>query len=175
LDRKKLQQTRDEIEKLGFETSSLSDLISQVDKTFLFIQLVLAGLGGIALMVASFGIINTMIISLLERSREIGTMKALGITNKDIRRIFTYEAALFGLFGGLLGAGGGFLFGQGINGLLGYLMKRAGEPAGLVVFVTPWKFAFLVILFAIFISYLSGLYPARRAAKISPLDALRYE
>lgn len=175
VDLKKINETKTAIDSLGLQTSAISDLVGQIDKAFLIIQIILGLFGSIALLVASFGIVNTMTISLLERTHEIGIMKALGITLKDIRRIFSYEAILFGVFGGALGILWGWLCGQGLNLIVLALMKQTGQTGALTPFITPYKFAILVFIFAIAIAWLAGLYPARRAAKLSPLEALRYE
>jgi len=174
-DRKKIKETKTKIEEMGFGASSASELIDQVDKVFLIIQIVLGAIGAIGFFVASFGIVNTMTISLLERTREIGIMKALGISNRDIRRIFVFESMLFGLFGGIFGVSFGYLVGQGFNGLIHLLMQKSGEAEVLNPFVTPLKFAITVIFFSVAVAWAAGFYPAFRASRLSPLDALRHE
>jgi macrolide transport system ATP-binding/permease protein len=174
-DRKKIKETMDKIEDLGFEASAVAELIKQIDAAFLIIQIILGLIGGIGLVVASFGIINTMVISLLERTHEIGVMKAIGITTKDVKRLFLYEASLFGFFGGLLGIVWGWLLGQGLNYAVYVLMTKSGEASIVIPFITPYKFVIVILVFAIFIAWFAGIYPAWRAAKISPLEALRYE
>lgn len=174
-DRKEINSVAEQIDELGFNTSSTSDLIEQVDKVFLVIQVILGTIGGIALFVASFGIINTMTISLLERTHEIGIMKALGISARDIKRLFINEAGYFGFFGGILGVILGYLIGQFFNSLIYVLMKKSGETEVLIPFVTPWKFAVIIIIFAILLGRLAGYYPAWRASKLSPLEAFRHE
>lgn len=163
------------IDASGYETTAVLGLIDQINKAFLVVQIILGLIGGIALIVASFGIINTMTISLLERTHEIGIMKALGIADRDVKRLFVYESILYGFFGGIAGIVTGWIIGSALNALVGFIVRRAGETQVLTPFVTPYKFAILVFFFSIIISRLAGIYPSRRATKRSPLDALRYE
>jgi len=173
--RKQIDEVRKKIEEKGFTTSSIKDLISEIDKAFLIIQIILGVVGGIALLVAALGIINTMTISLLERTHEIGILKAIGASDRDIRRLFLYEASLYGILGGILGVAIAIFIGQGVNMLINYLIRINGETGQLNIFVTPWIFALEMILFAVTISLLAGIYPARRATKLKPIEALRQE
>ena len=134
-----------------------------------------AAIGAIALFVAAVGIVNTMTISLLERTREIGIMKALGAKNKDVKKMFIYESWLLGLIGGGSGILVGWLFGKFFNFVIAFLFKLSGQQNSVELFIIPWKFASAVLCFALILALLSGLFPARRAAKLNPLDALRYE
>ena len=174
-DLKKTSEVKIALAKMGFEVTGIFGLINQINKAFAVIELVLGLIGGIALLVASFGIINTMTISLLERTREIGVMKALGIAQKDIKRLFAYEACYFGLFGGLIGLTGGFIIGQLINISVAALIKQSGQNENLILFITPFWFAVLVVVFAILVARIAGVYPSLIANKKSPLEALRYE
>jgi len=174
-DRKNVASIRNSIERLGFSTNSVVDLIEQIDRVFVITQAVLGIIGAVALIVALIGIINIMTISLLERTHEVGTMKALGATGKDIRKIFTYEVAFFGLGGGILGIGGAVLFGQGINSILGYLIKTSNVGQPMKIFVTPVSFSLEILALTVVVSLLAGWYPSRRASKLSPMEALRYE
>jgi len=171
----KIEALKKEIEGMGLEVAAISGLIKQINKTFLIVEVILGLIGGIALLVASFGIVNTMTISLLERTHEIGIMRALGIATRDIKRLFTYEACLFGLFGGVSGVLFGWLMGWGINSILAVVMRRAGNAETLELFVTPYKFAIIILLFALIMSRLAGVYPTWSATRRSPLEALRYE
>jgi len=166
--------TRKAIESMGFPTTSVKDTVDQIDQAFVIIKSILGGFGMIALFVAAIGIFNTMTISLLERTHEIGIMKAIGGRNKDIARMFTMEAALIGLMGGLVGVTAGWVFGQGMNGLVNYLATSVGGQAN-DMFETPWNFAVIVIVFAFLVSTFAGIWPAKRASKLNPLEALRYE
>jgi len=171
----KVEAVKTKLDELGFKTVAVSGLINQVNKAFTIIQIILGLIGGIALIVASFGIINTMIISLMERSHEIGIMKAIGISTKDVKRLFIYEALLFGFFGAIIGILFGWVTGEIINILVAYMMKRSGQTDILTPFITPYKFAILVFFFGLFITRLAGVYPAWKASRTSPLGALRYE
>lgn len=171
----KIDATKKSIEDLGLEVSTISSLVKDINKAFAVIQIILGLIGGIALIVATLGIINTMTISLLERTKEIGVMKAIGISRKDVKRLFLDEATLFGIFGGVAGIVTGWLIGSGINKLVAIAMQKSGEQGALIPFITPYKFAILILVFSIFITRLAGYYPAWRADRSSPLEALRYE
>lgn len=174
-DLKKTNSIKSAIEEMGFDVTGIFALIGEVNRTFSLFEFVLGLIGGIALLVASFGIVNTMTISLLERTREIGVMKALGISRKDIKRLFIYEACYYGLFGSIIGLCGSFIIGQIINISFGATLKNQLGLANLNLFIMPWWFAILLLFFAIMISYLAGIYPSNAADKKSPLEALRYE
>lgn len=163
------------INSMGFPTSnSAGDQVAQIDQAFVVIRGVLGGFGLISLFVAAIGIFNTMTISLLERTHEIGIMKAIGGRSRDVAFIFTMEAAIIGFLGGVLGVVSGWLLGEAINGLMNFI---AGQVGGVKsdVFYTPLDFAGIVVLFSFIISTVAGIWPARRASKLNPLEALRYE
>lgn len=163
-----------EIMSMGYLATSVKDTISEIDSIFRWVKVVLGGFGTIALFVASIGIFNTMTISLLERTHEIGIMKAIGATNKDIRRMFVFEAAQIGLWGGLIGLFMGWLFGMGINMLINTLASQF-QGSSQQIFSTPIWFAGMSIFFSLCVSLLAGVYPAKRAGKLNPIEALRYE
>ena len=174
-DPKHLTEVRAKITELGFGSFSIVDELEQIRLVFLIIDSVLGLLGGISLLVASFGIANTMIMSILERTREIGIMKAIGAEDREIRLIFFVEAAVIGLTGGVFGV----LLAWGIDGLanrLAYRFILKPQGASFVDFFSlpPWLSAG-AILFALTISILAALYPAARAARIDPVRALRHE
>ena len=173
--RNNIAETKTKLEQEGFVASTVSDLVGQIDKAFLVVSLILAAIGAIALFVAAVGIVNTMTISLLERTREIGIMKALGAKNKDVRKMFIYESWLLGLIGGGSGILLGWLFGKAFNFIVAFLFKLSGQQTSVELFIIPWKFAVAILFFTLILALLSGLFPARRAAKLNPLDALRYE
>ena len=174
-DPKHLTEVRQKITELGFGSFSIVDEIEQIRTVFLIIDSVLGLLGGISLLVASFGIANTMIMSILERTREIGIMKAIGAEDREIRMIFFVEAAVIGTVGGLIGV----LIAWGIDGLANRLAYRfILKPQGasfIDFFSLPIYLSVGAILFALIVSILAALYPASRAARIDPVRALRHD
>jgi len=172
--REVVKDVKKEVSDMGFKASSIRDTISEIQRYFRAAQIVLGILGMIALLVASIGIFNTMTISLLERTHEIGIMKAIGATNKDVRRMFLFEAAQIGFWGGFWGLAVGWLMGLGINFLANSLASKFQGKAE-VIFQTPVWFSAIAILFALMVSIFAGVYPARRAGKLGPLEAIRYE
>ena len=150
-------------------------MLDTMNKALVILQTMLGSVGGLALFVASIGIANTMVMSVYERTREIGILKAIGASPGDIRLLFMAEAALIGLMGGVVGTVGGWLLGLGLNeGILTYLEWREIPVTGTFFVVTGWLVA-LALAFAMIVGLLAGLYPAARAARLDPLEALRYE
>lgn len=170
-----LTNVRTRLTELGFGSFSIVDQLDQIRTVFLIIDSVLGLLGGISLLVASFGIANTMIMSILERTREIGIMKAIGAEDREIKLIFFFEAAVIGLFGGVVGS----LAAWGIDGLanrLAYRFVLKPQGASFVDFFSLPAYLWLgAILFALVVSILAALYPAARAARIDPVRALRHD
>jgi len=170
-----LTAVRQKITELGFSSFSIVDEIDQIRTVFLIIDSVLGLLGGISLLVASFGIANTMIMSILERTREIGIMKAIGAEDREIKLIFFVEAAVIGVVGGVIGV----LVAWGIDGLANRLAYRfILKPQGasfIDFFSMPIYLSLGAILFALVVSILAALYPASRAARIDPVRALRHD
>jgi putative ABC transport system permease protein len=171
----RLTEVRQKVTELGFGSFSIVDEIDQIRTVFLIIDSVLGLLGGISLLVASCGIANTMIMSILERTREIGIMKAIGAEDREIRLIFFVEAAVIGVVGGVVGV----LIAWGIDGLANRLAYRfILKPQGasfIDFFSLPIYLSVGAILFALIISILAALYPASRAARIDPVRALRHD
>jgi ABC-type lipoprotein release transport system permease subunit len=170
-----LTEVRKQISDKGFGSFSIVDQLDQIRTVFLIIDSVLGLLGGISLLVASFGIANTMIMSILERTREIGIMKAIGAEDHEIKLIFFFEAAVIGLTGGIIGC----LAAWGIDALanrLAYRFILKPQGASFVDFFSlpPWLWLG-AILFALGVSILAALYPASRAARIDPVRALRHD
>ena len=170
-----LTQVRAKITELGFGSFSIVDEIDQIRTVFLIIDSVLGLLGGISLLVASFGIANTMIMSILERTREIGIMKAIGAEDREIKLIFFVEAAVIGVTGGVVGV----LVAWGIDELanrLAYRFILKPQGAAFVDFFSlPIYLTLGAILFALLVSITAALYPASRAARIDPVRALRHD
>ncbi len=170
-----LTEVRSKITGLGFGSFSIVDELDQIRLVFLIIDSVLGLLGGISLLVASFGIANTMIMSILERTREIGIMKAIGAEDREIKLIFFVEAAVIGLTGGVIGV----LLAWGIDELANYLAYRfilKPQGATFVDFFSIPPYLWIgAILFALLVSIIAALYPASRAARIDPVRALRHD
>jgi len=174
LDKDIIATTRKQIENIGFATEYVGDTVSEISRVFSLFRVILGIFGLIALIVAALGAFNTLTISLLERIREVGLFKALGMRNKDIYKLFLTESLFIGIFGGTLGLILGGFLGQGINVILKFMAQRAHAEA-IPLFITPWFFALGVALFSVVVGFLTGWYPSKRAVKIDPLDALRYE
>jgi putative ABC transport system permease protein len=162
------------IKKMGFLAFSLLDATKGLRIFFTVFDLLLGLFGSLALTVASLGIINTLVMAILERRREIGVLKALGATDRDVQSLFFAEAAAMGLFGGILGVAGGWLIGKALTFLTTLYLKQQGLPS-VTISRVPWWLALGAIGFAVIVSLLAGLYPAARAAKLNPVEALRYE
>jgi ABC-type antimicrobial peptide transport system permease subunit len=159
----------------GFRVQSLELILDQANRVFAVINVMLASVGGLALFVASLGIVNTMIMAIYERTREIGTLKAIGASRGDIRGMFMIEAGLIGLLGGAIGLVGGWILGILLNRVIGWYIEREQLPLDAIFFVTPWWLALAALGFATLVGVVAGLYPAARAARLDPLVALRYE
>ena len=169
----------DQITEMGFQAYTLLSYVQGINNFYKILQVVFGGVGAIALLVAAIGIANTMTMSILERTREIGLMKAVGATNRDVLAIFLGEAAGIGFLGGLGGVIIGWLAGQGLNVIaIVYLASQAGQQGGAppsVAVYTPVWLPLFALIFSIFIGMISGLYPALRAATMIPVLALKYE
>ncbi|MEO8354962.1 MAG: ABC transporter permease [Chloroflexota bacterium] len=168
----------EQITAMGFQAFTPQSFVEGINNFYKILQFIFGGVGAIALLVAAIGIANTMAMSILERTREIGLMKAVGATNRDVLAIFLGEAAGIGFLGGLGGVTIGWLAGQGLNVLaIVYLASQAGQggaPPSVAVYTPVWLPLF-ALLFSTFIGMLSGLYPALRAATMIPVLALKYE
>ncbi len=172
--RQTLVAAQEKLKQEGYQVEALLDLLDQVNRVFRVAKAALAALGFIALTVASIGMFNTMTISLLERTREIGIMKAVGIRRKDVFNLFLAEAGIVGLGGAVLGLIFAFTLSGLVNLVIMSAAKHYGGLAVAVTYIPPW-FALVAVLFALAVALLTGIYPAWRAAKINPVDALRYE
>jgi putative ABC transport system permease protein len=164
----------DAIKKMGFSAFSLVDATRSMRQFFAVLDGFLAIFGSLALAVASIGIVNTLVMAILERRREIGIMKALGASDADVRGLFFAEAGAMGLVGGAVGVTLGWAIGRLINfGTNIYLERQHFPPAQ--IWSVPLWLVLSAITFSIVVSLLSGLYPASRAARLDPVQALRYE
>ena len=169
-----VQPVEDAIKKMGFNTFSIVDATRSLRQFFAVLDLFLGIFGSLALAVASIGIINTLVMAILERRREIGIMKAIGASDNDVKGLFFAEAGVMGVFGGFVGVALGWTIGRVINLGTNVYLKRQHFPPEQIWFV-PWWLVLGAIAFAIVVSLLSGLYPASRAARLDPVQALRYE
>ena len=173
-DAREVDRVEKEIKGLGFRTISISSIISNMRRAFLVVDLLLALIGSVALAVAALGIINTMVMAVLERTREIGVMKAVGAEDGDIRRIFLTESAIIGSLGGVGGLLLAWVLGRAMNyGANIYITRQGFSPENL--FHIPLWLIASAIAFALAVSIVSGLYPAGRAARIDPARALRHD
>ena len=166
---------RKQIESLGLQTSSPLDTIDQINQIFKYFNLMLVGLGAIGMLVAILGMFNTLTVALLERTKEIGLMVALGARNKDMRRLFVYEAILLSVIGSVVGISTAFLSGRGINLIMNSFANSRGVPHSFELFSTPLWLVVATITFMVIVGLSVVFYPARRAEHINPIEALRRE
>src|SRR5258708_28925326 len=170
----RVQPVEDAIKKLGFTTFSILDATRSLRQFFAVLDLFLGIFGSLALAVASIGIVNTLVMAILERRREIGIMKAIGASDGDVKKLFFAEAGAMGIFGGVAGVALGWTIGRIINfGTNIYLRRESIAPDNF--WSVPWWLVALAIAFSFLVSLISGLYPAGRAARLDPVQALRYE
>ena len=166
----------EQIKGMGYEAYSPVEYIEQSQETMMLIQMVLGGIGGISLLVAAIGIANTMVMSIYERTREIGIMKVLGCKLSDIRNLFLYEAGIIGVTGGIFGLLLSYLLSFLLNMLSGTALGDIlGGGTGAPISVIPVWLAAAAVTFAIMVGLVSGFYPARRAMKLSALEAIKTE
>ncbi len=170
----KVDSVEQGIKKLGFNTFSILDATKSLRRFFAILDLFLGIFGSLALTVASIGIINTLVMAILERRREIGIMKAVGASDADVRGLFFAEAGAMGVLGGVLGVLLGWIIGRAINFGTNIYLVRQGFSREDIWTVPLWLIG-AALGFSFVISLLSGLYPASRAAKLDPVQALRYE
>jgi putative ABC transport system permease protein len=162
------------IKNMGFGAFSLLDASKSLRIFFSVFDLLLGIFGSLALAVATLGIINTLVMAILERRREIGVLKALGAADSDVKQLFFVEAGVMGLFGGIFGAFLGWLIGRALTFGTNLYLHRQNLP-GVDISSVPWWLVLGAILFAVLVSLAAGLYPASRAARLNPVEALRYE
>ena len=169
-----VKKVEDAVKEMGFAAFSLLDASRNLSLVFAVFDLFLGIFGSLALVVASLGIINTLVMAILERRREIGVLKALGAADRDIRRLFFVEAGAMGLLGGIFGVAIGWAIGHAINFGTNVYLSRRSLP-GISVTSVPWWMVAAAIAFSIAVSLGAGIYPASRAARLDPVEALRYE
>lgn len=169
-----ITEVRKNIEFLGFETESVADVIDDINLFFWIVRIVLIVFGTIIMSISAMGMLNTLSVSLLQRTREVGILKALGAKRKDIFKMFVFEAAIISFVGGTLGFLGGYGLAEMFNRIFNAVSSRRGLEA--ISFVSmPIYFVVALVAFIAFLGLATGIMPAKRAAKIHALDALRYE
>lgn len=173
-DKKAIDQYLLDVQKLGYGAAAGKEEVDKQATVFTIVGAVLGGIGGIALLVAAIGVINTMVMATLERTREIGIMRAIGATKKTVRRLFRVEAGVLGFMGGLFGVAISFGFAVGLNQVLNKQLADSGITDRNIVSISP-QIALIVLLITTLIGMLAGSLPARRAANMDPVEALRYE
>mgnify|MGYP006285889751 CR=1 FL=1 len=173
-DIKDIDKVKEEIEKMGLHVFSITDELDQIKQAFLVMDSILGAIGVVALLIAALGIINTMVMSILERTREIGIMKAIGGSEAEIKSIFFVEAGAIGLIGAVFGLLLGWLFTLAANYVINNFVVPENE-LGMDLFYFPYWLILGSIAFALLLSLAAGLYPAARAARIDPVKALRHE
>jgi putative ABC transport system permease protein len=179
-DRRNVLNIASQINDMGFMAYTPQEFIEGVNNYFVVLQIIFGGVGGIALLVAAIGIANTMTMAILERTREIGLMKAIGATNQDVLSIFLGESASIGFIGGIGGVLLGLLLGELIN-IFGRVYM-AGQDSGMmgssstgILTTTPFWLILFALLFSTLIGLISGVYPAVQAASLVPVQALKNE
>ena len=165
---------RKQLELLGFKTTSVVDTVSQIENLFVTLRMILAVIGIVALSVAALGMLNTLTVSLLERTREVGMMKAIGMKSIEVQDLYLTESMIMGVMGGIGGLILGFLAGKITSAILSVFAVSKGYGVLDISFI-PYPFVLLILGISLAVGLLTGIYPSRRATKISALNALRYE
>ncbi|MCP4361961.1 MAG: ATP-binding cassette domain-containing protein [Chloroflexi bacterium] len=165
----------EQIETMQFAPQSFDAILDAANQVLSLLQALLGSVGALALLVAALGVANTMMMAIYERTREIGVLKALGASRREIRLLFMVEAGLIGLIGGIVG----LILGAGLGRLVDYIAHRylineGVTGVGLLSIIPPWL-ALGALAFAALVGIVAGLYPAARAAKLDPVTALRHE
>ncbi|WP_352398532.1 ABC transporter permease [[Clostridium] aminophilum] len=177
-DMEEVETVQKTLQDMGYQATSQMEYLKQTQQTSNMIQAVLGGIGAVSLLVAAIGIANTMMMSIYERTKEIGIMKVLGCDMRDIRSMFLIEAGLIGLMGGVFG----LVFSYGISVIINRLLGGAiagsemgGDVASVSISVIPIWLAAAALVFAVLVGMAAGFFPAQRAMKLSPLSAIRNE
>ena len=173
IDMEHVSDVQSMIRDMGYYADANAEWIEQEMQSMNIIQAVLGGIGAVSLLVAAIGITNTMMMSIYERTKEIGIMKVIGCRIRDIQALFLFEAGYIGFIGGLLGVG----LSYGLSVIINKLLANSdlmGMGGGNLSRIPPWL-SLLSILFAVFIAMVSGFFPSIRAMKLSPLAAIRAE
>lgn len=174
VDNQSLPIVEKELIEKGYRVTALSKTVEQASKIFQGIQITLAVFGGIALIVSAIGMFNTMTVTLLERTKEIGIMRTIGAAPNDVKYLFVSESVVVGFLGGLSGILMGVALGFTVNVFLNFVAGQFGGQA-VKLFAFPINFLLFIAIFSAAVGYLTGIFPARRASSLNPLDAIRYE
>jgi putative ABC transport system permease protein len=173
--RSDLAPVEEAIRQMGFKTRTMLSRLEEVRTFFVVLDVLLASVGTVALVVAGLGIVNTLLMSVLERYQEIGISKAIGASDGDLLVLFLTEAGVIGLLGGL----GGLVLGRVVSWLIeigaNAYARTQDVTAQLDLFAFPLWLLAATVIFSIVISVLAGVYPALRAARVDPIRALRGE
>lgn len=174
-DMKNVQAVQNAIKDMGHEAWSLNDQLESMKQTAGTIQMVLGGIGAVSLLVAAIGITNTMVMSIYERTKEIGVMKVIGASLRDIKRLFLFESALIGVLGGIFGVGLSYVLSFFVNKFSDSFGNFFGTGGESKISIIPIWLIFAAMAFSALIGIVSGYYPARRAMNLSALEAIRTE
>lgn len=174
-DSKNVSTIRKQIETYGLETTSPSDTIEQINQIFKFFNIILFGFGAIGMIVAVLGMFNTLTISLIERTKEIGLMMALGARTSDMSKLFIFEAGLLSVVGASIGIFFATIGGVIANLVMNQFAKSRGVTERFDLFATPVWLILALILFMLVVGLVVAFFPARRAKRINPIDSLRRE
>jgi len=169
-----INEIRKNIEFLGFETESVNDIVNDINSFFWVIRIVLMVFGTIIMSISAMGMLNTLSVSLLQRTKEVGILKALGAKRKDIFRMFIFEAAIISFIGGALGFISGYGLAKILNEIFNILANKRGIESVDFIYI-PFYFMVILVGLIAFLGLVTGIMPARRAARIHALIALRYE
>lgn len=178
-----VQKVQEQIEAMGLKPHSLNDILVEINNSSKTQRLILGGIGAVSLLVAAIGISNTMVMSIYERTKEIGVMKVIGASVSDIKKMFLTESAFIGLLGGLIG----IVLSFAISALINYLGVKYGfaanmsgggfspdfDPSQLKMSIIPAWLALASLVFSALIGIVSGYFPAKKATKLSALEAMR--
>lgn len=168
-----LERIENDIKKLGYNTQSEAGSAENIKKQTMQVTLILGGIGSVAFIVSAIGIINTMLMSIYERQKEIGVMKVIGASINDIRGMFLIESGFIGFFGGVIGLIISLVVGKVLNGFLdGGMIFDVGGQGGNMIAISP-LLAIVGVGFSSLVGVLAGYIPARRATKLSAIEALR--
>jgi len=172
--RENTKSVADLITKLGVGAMTADDILKEISKIVKSIGAIIGAIGAISLGVAAIGIVNTMIMAMYERTREIGIMRACGAKRRTIRRLFTFEASVIGFLGGAIGIVSGIVLSKVANYFINKFLIAQSVSATDVISLPPWLILATLIL-TTFLGLISGAYPAYRASKVDPVEALRFE